>query len=130
MKLRSALAAVTLLVLAVPVSAGAREPSLLQLLADPSRYEGRKVLVTGYCRLEFQGTAIFLHKQDYTHTLAHHLWLVFPPASITAKIKNIDYCLVEGVFKPKNKGHMSLYRGAIENITRYEPWPPTPARKR
>jgi hypothetical protein len=38
--------------------------------------------------------------------------------------------LVTGTYNAKNRGHMGLFSGAIEHITRYAPWPPLPSRKR
>jgi hypothetical protein len=100
-------------------------PSLLQLLADPAKYHGRKVQVSGFCRLEYERLAIYLHKEDHAHHLGNAVWLNFQEAKdFTPKRRRIAYCLVEGVFSAANRGHMGVYPGAIEQISRYEPWPP------
>jgi hypothetical protein len=105
------------------------EPSLLQLLADPGRYDGRRVVVVGYCRLEVEGAAIYLHKEDYVRGLGNKLRLDIPISEITPQRKRIKYCLVEGTFNAKDTGQMGGFTGAIESITRYEPWPPYPPRR-
>lgn len=111
------------------VEVPAPSPSLLQLLADPSRYHDRKVQVLGYCRLEFEGLAIFLHKEDYTYGLGNMVWLELDLKDITFARRKITYCLVEGTYNAKNRGHLGMFSGAIEQITRYDAWPPTPPRR-
>ena len=105
-------------------------PSLLQLLVEPAKYHGRKVQVLGYCRLEFEGLAIHLHKEDYTHGLGNMMWLEFDLKDITPAKTKITYCLVAGTYNANNRGHFGMFSGAIEQITRYEAWPPIPPRKR
>ena len=106
------------------------QPTLLQLLVDPAKYHGRKVLVLGYCRLEFEGLAIYLHKEDYTHGLGNMVWLELDRKGITPARAKITYCLVAGTYNGNNRGHFGLYSGAIEQITRYESWPPRSPRGR
>ena len=36
--------------------------SLIRLIANPEKYHGKKIQVTGYINLEFEGDAIYLHK--------------------------------------------------------------------
>ena len=105
-------------------------PTLLQLLADPARYHDRRVVVLGYCRLEFEGLAIYLHKEDYTQGLGNMVWLDLERKDITPVRKQISYCLVAGTYSAKNRGHKGMFSGAIEQITRYESWPPSSSRER
>jgi hypothetical protein len=105
------------------------EPSLLQLLADPARYHGQRVLVVGYCRLEVEGAAIYLHKEDYVRGLGNKLRLDIPMSEITPQKKRIKYCLVEGTLNAKEKGPVGGFAAAIQSITRYEHWPPYPPRR-
>src|SRR5262245_20528668 len=105
-------------------------PTLLQLLATPAQYNGRQVEVLGYCRLEFEGLAIYLSKEDYTYGLGNMVWLDFQKQEdITPQRRKIEYCLVQGTYNAKDRGHMGLFIGAIENIKRYEPWPPYPVKR-
>ena len=39
---------------------------------------------------------------------------------------NMKYVLVEGRFNARDHGHMSLWSGAIEAVTRMVEWPPNP----
>jgi hypothetical protein len=106
------------------------EPSLLQLLTDPARYDGRNVVVLGYCRLQFESLAIHLTKEDYTYSLGNMVWLDLSSLEeITPERRKIGHCLVQGTYNAKNRGHLGMFVGAIENIKRYEPWPPPPPRR-
>jgi hypothetical protein len=43
--------------------------SLVQLIANPSVYQGKLVRVIGFCQLEFEGDALFLHREDFEQGL-------------------------------------------------------------
>ena len=43
--------------------------SLIQLIANPEKYDGKQVQVVGFLRLEFEGNALYLHEDDYTNNL-------------------------------------------------------------
>src|SRR5262245_15252541 len=51
--------------------------SLLQLVATPDVFDGKHVRVQGFVRIEHEGTAIYLHREDAEHMLTKNgLWLV------------------------------------------------------
>lgn len=55
---------------------GAETVSIVQLLAVPEKYEGKLVSVRGFVRLESEGSAIYLHEEDYEQSLySNGLWL-------------------------------------------------------
>jgi len=119
-----------LLASAAPAQMLPKSPTLLQILVAPDQYHGRQVQVLGYCRLEFEGFAIYLSKEDYTYGLGNMVWLKFEKdEDITPQRRKIEYCLVQGTYNAKDRGHMGLFIGAIENIKRYEPWPPYPVKR-
>lgn len=98
--------------------------SLIQLIANPEKYHGKSVRVVGFVHLEFEGNAIYLHKEDFDRFLPRNaLWL-----SITDEIDkqadtyNNKYVLVEGTFNAENMGHLGMCSGSIEKIKRLEPW--------
>lgn len=115
-----------LLVGVVHASQGA-EPvavSLVQLIASPKDYDGKFVRVIGFVRLEFEGSAIYLHQEDYLHGLTRNgLWI-----DVTDDIRkrraefDLKYVLVEGTFNAKETGHMGLWSGSIQKITRFQAW--------
>jgi len=101
-----------------------RDVSIVQLIASPQQFHGAKVRIIGFVRLEFEGNSIFLHQDDYKYAISKNgLWL-----SITDEIRKNEktysgkYVLVEGTFDARDLGHMSLFSGAIKNITRFQVW--------
>jgi hypothetical protein len=100
--------------------------SLLQLIATPDAFDGQYVRVFGFVRIEHEGTAVYLHREDAEHMLCKNgLWLVAsdvaPEGSREAQVKD-RYALIEGRFNAKEKGHRGLWSGAVEKITRMQPW--------
>ncbi|HEX4606690.1 MAG TPA: hypothetical protein VH092_00650 [Urbifossiella sp.] len=100
--------------------------SLVRLIANPDAYDGKMVRVFGYVRVEHEGTAVYLHRDDCEHMLTKNgLWLAAgestPPGSREAAVNN-RYALIEGRFSAKETGHRGLWSGSVRQITRMEPW--------
>ena len=92
--------------------------SIIQLIATPERYEGHRVVVQGFCRLEFEEQALYLHREDSdAMNSANGLWL-----AIEGKHKDVNdrFVLVEGVYTSKSHGHLGAWPGEIRNISRLE----------
>jgi hypothetical protein len=100
--------------------------SLIQLIATPDAFDGKFVRIYGFVRIEHEGTAVYLHRDDCEYMLTRNgLWLaandVAPEGSKEALVNN-HYALIEGRFDAKSKGHLGLWSGSIDKITRMEPW--------
>ncbi|WDF54896.1 hypothetical protein [Mucilaginibacter sp. KACC 22063] len=99
------------------------EVSLITLIANPDRYNGKQVRVIGYLNLEFEANSIYLHEDDYRQSIDKNgLWIEFKPDSTHLLEKaeyNHHYVLMEGTFS-KTTGHMNGWSGSIENVTRLE----------
>jgi hypothetical protein len=120
------LAAALLLSASAALAAGAKAVSLLALIAEPAKYDGRKVAVTGYLRLEEEGDAVYLHEEDYRQGLTSNgLWVNV--GSACAKTPDQQYVRLEGTFDAKDQGHLNLWSGALKDVTRCEPWGPVAA---
>ncbi|MFL5386343.1 MAG: hypothetical protein ACJ8GN_27815 [Longimicrobiaceae bacterium] len=98
--------------------------SIIQLIARPEQFDGRKVRVIGYLWLEFEGNAIYLSEGDQKHGLTKNgLWVDFARGTLeTGREYSGHYVLVEGIFRAGRHGHMSLWSGTIEGITRATLW--------
>jgi hypothetical protein len=97
--------------------------SLIQLIANPTAFDGKRVLVKGYITLEFENQAIWLSELDAKHIITRNsLWLDVddPVYANRARFHN-RYGLVVGTFTARRHGHLSLFGGAIEKISRLEP---------
>jgi hypothetical protein len=96
--------------------------SLIQLIANPEKYDGKQVEVIGFLRLEFEGNALFLHQEDYEHRICRNAIGI----GVTKEMKwhkddvNMHYVLLVGTFRT---GESSTYSGTIENPTALVLWP-------
>jgi hypothetical protein len=99
--------------------------SLINVIASPEKYKGRKIRVIGYLNLEFEGNGIYLHKDDYENGIPKNgLWVEMSRDSIQLpQIKKCikNYVLIEGTFDLSG-GHMGAFSGTIKDITRLEIW--------
>lgn len=99
--------------------------SIIQLISNPDKFDGKYVRLIGYVHLEFEGDAIFLHEDDYKYGLTRNgLWLNLTQDCCGKDIRffNKKYVLVEGTFSAKNHGHMDLFSGAVDKIKRFQVW--------
>ena len=89
--------------------------SLVQLIATPERFEGRKVVLRGFCRWGFEERAVYLHREDAElMNTANALWL----DADAAQNKDLDgrFVYVSGVFTGKSHGHLGAFPGEIRDI--------------
>jgi hypothetical protein len=101
------------------------EASLIQILAHPDRFDGKRVRLSGYIHVEFESNGIYLHKDDADHGLhGNALWVasIKPGAVVSSECHN-TYVVLEGTFTARDHGHMGLWTGAIRDITRCDPLP-------
>src|SRR5438876_10449172 len=133
MKIRSAFLLLVLLCSLVQPSV-AVEPvdvSLVQLIANPKDHDGQIVRVIGFVRLEFEGNAIYLHQDDYKHGITKNgLWIDVTD-DMRKRQADIDqkYVLLEGTFNARDRGHMGLWTGSVQKITRCQVWREKDGRK-
>jgi hypothetical protein len=119
--------AICLLLLGGVASYAQKEPSqvtLLRLLANPEKYDGKEVQVIGYLHLEFEGNGLYLHKEDYDHSILGNMIWVDATPDMQKAIKEINdkYVIIRGVFDAKRHGHMGLFSGTMTKITRCDVW--------
>src|SRR5258707_6462217 len=87
--------------------------SLIQLIANPKEYDGKLVRVGGVASFEFEGNAIYLHKDDMRYCLTNNgLWL--DTWSLAKQKFNGKYVSVEAIFNGTLKGHMGLWSGSLQ----------------
>ena len=110
-------------------------PSLITLIARPELYDGKPVRVVGFIRFEFEGNALYMSRADYENNVTRNgLWIDPPPGfrSFNGPVKakpNSQYALVEAIFSARNRGHMGMWSGALEHVTRLDGLPfPKPIR--
>ena len=119
-------------VLALSTSPRADEPrippvSLIELIANPASFEGKRVMLTGYVVIEADNTAVYLHESDATYAIARNgLWLDVPLGGQSHARFHQHYVLIEGTFTGRRQGHRGRFSGSLENIGRFEVVDPRP----
>ena len=100
--------------------------SLLELIAKPEAFHGKRVRLIGYVRLEFEGNAIYVSKESYEAAISKDALWLDPPAESPLARKGAKwgprYAVVEGRFDAINQGHMGAFAGTITDTTRLDPW--------
>lgn len=97
-----------------------RNVSIIQLIANPQKYDGQLVRVVGFMHLEFEGDALYQYREDYERAILNNgIWLSLtdPQERSSAKL-NDRYVLVEGRFKAEEKGHFASWSGSLQQISR------------
>lgn len=100
--------------------------SLVKLIANPEKYHNKRIQVIGYLHLEFEGNAIYMHEEDFKHSLSENSFWVNFSSKLTKKRDlnkfNDKYVIVIGTFKADEKGHMGMFGGTLDNIVRLDLW--------
>ncbi|SRR6266542_4680819 len=103
-------------------------PSLLELITRPEVYDGRRVRVIGFVNFEFEGNALYLSRSDWENGLTRSAVWIDPPRGFESDWgppraqPNRRYVIVEATFWAGRRGHGNLFSGALETVTRLEPW--------
>jgi hypothetical protein len=97
--------------------------SIVELIANPAKFDGKKVWVNGYVHIGFENSGIYLHEDDYLHVLPRNgLWVNLADGVDPDKCQDY-YASVMGTFKSGPGGHLGGWSGAIENATMCERLP-------
>ena len=105
--------------------ASADNVSIVRLIANPERYDGKQVQLIGFLRIEFEGTALYLHREDYERGIEKNaLWINIPTGMSKAQADAVNgqYVICLGTFDAAHHGHMGLFSGEIKNIERLQLW--------
>jgi hypothetical protein len=99
--------------------------SIVQMLAHRDRYDGKKVQIKGFLNLEFEGSAVYLSKEDADYGITTNgFWVSFDKSKVPFEGMvgpgefDRKFVLIEGTFKANSRGHHSAWQGSIEKISR------------
>jgi hypothetical protein len=98
--------------------------SLIQLIANPEKYDGERFGIIGFLRLEFEGNRLYLHEEDYKNAITENSVAI----DVTRKQRqdfedrNMHYVLLFGTFKTGQRGS-SQANGAMTDIKSIASWP-------
>ena len=111
--------------------------SIIQLIANPAEYHGKKISVRGVGNLSFEGTAVYLCADNWYYLASKNaIWVNMDGEIVDNKLwyyingeriseeeagqkYNGKYVLVEGTFDMYETGHRGAFSGGIYDITRF-----------
>ena len=102
-----------------------QDVSLVQVIANPQQYDGKKIRFIGFLRLEFEGNAAYLHQEDYDNGISMNaIWIDVPSdmTEVQKKDTNLHYVICAGTFRAADHGHMGMFSGSLANVYRLEVW--------
>lgn len=100
-----------------------QDVSIIQLIANPQAWDGKKVRVEGFLRIEFEGDAVYLHREDFDFNIMRNALSIDLPKDMTEKQRravDLKYILCEGTFVAGNHGHMGLFSGELTQVQRIQ----------
>jgi len=114
----------------VVIAAEPARVSMVALIASPERFNGQRVVVTGFAHFEFEGNALYLHKEDYDNRITKNSLRLSVPrnGAETWRALSGGYVRIEALFKWDERMRADLFSGVLVEITRFERWPPEKAR--
>ena len=106
-----------------PSGEEARAVSMIQLIANPDRYEGRLVRLIGVAHFAMEESALYLHREDAeTLNSNNAVWLGASPGLTEEEYKALSgaFVVVEGRFTAKAHGHLGAFPGELESVRRLQ----------
>jgi hypothetical protein len=132
-EIRKIFIAVAFIFFSAQVNAGdIANVSLLNLISMPEKYDGKLVRVEGYLHQKYEDNGLYISKEAADYMLSHNaVWLTYGDSLVVQHheaskklnkkdMKEFDgsYVLIEGVFRAAERGHMGMYAGGIDNVSR------------
>jgi len=128
-----ALRAIVVLDLALwwPIAAWAHPPqaveppltvSIVQVIASPEQFDGKRVRLLGYVHFEDEGNALYLHREDFEANLISNSLLLHLTFEDWKTFRSLSdrYVIVEGRVRAPKRGPTSYRAGVLREITRLE----------
>jgi len=112
-----------------PSEVGTRMPSpvsILQLIANPDKYDGKSLGAVGYLELRDNNSVLYLHREDFEFGLyVNSLKIEFEPKLTGVDLAKFDlhYVYLRGKFDAKDRGPRSDMGGSIKQTDVVILWP-------
>ena len=103
-------------------------PSLIELVARPEAYDGKRVRVIGFVNFEFEGNGLYVSREDWEQSILRNgVWIDPPPgfesdSAPSSRQPNQRYVIVEGTFHAGRGGHLGMWSGSLGSVTRLDAW--------
>jgi len=89
--------------------------SIISLIANPEKYYGKRISITGYMITEFEGTAIYLSREDFDNRIYKNSIFLLIGKGSDYQYYNKEYVTLDGTFISGN-GHMGLFGGMLKDV--------------
>lgn len=89
--------------------------SIIRIIANPEKYYGKRLTVSGYMITEFEGTAIYLSREDFDNRIHKNSIFLLIGKGYDYQYYNKEYVTLDGTFIEGN-GHMGLYSGMLKDV--------------
>jgi hypothetical protein len=121
-KFLRAVAMILIFVSATAQSSERLDVSMIQLIANPQQFDGKPIRLLAYLNLEFEGDALFLHREDFDKGLWSNALSISLEDHHFPKVKRLSrgYVMVEGIFSAKIRGHFGMFSGSVQQVTRIQ----------
>jgi hypothetical protein len=98
--------------------------SLVRVIANPERFDGKLVSLIGFLRIEPEGTALYLSSEDYQHQVFGNALRVELNEQLRQDREELDmnYVHIVGVFDARHLGQMPFPSGSITNVSKWHLW--------
>jgi uncharacterized membrane protein YcgQ (UPF0703/DUF1980 family) len=97
--------------------------SILQLIATPEKFNGKRVIVTGFLYLGEESDELFVHREDEKNVILDNGIAILETAEMRKKKAelNLKYVRIEGRFKAwEREGHG--FAGGVLEVERCQLW--------
>jgi len=92
--------------------------SFISLVANPEKYSGKTIHVSGFLSLRNERSALFYTSEQMQHDqMADALWIEMSPEWFR-RLQSFDrrFCRIAGRFDMSRKGHFGMYSGSLTEI--------------
>jgi hypothetical protein len=98
--------------------------SVAELRKNPDKYHNKKVAISGYLKLQFEGRCLYENEQECIDKLYDQNLYVFIASDrnygALKKKYNLKYVTIVSTFRKDRKGHFSMFFGGLMGIDTIE----------
>ena len=95
------------------------EVSIIELIADPARYDATEIIVRGFLMVEHEGNELFLSKEHAQYNIHSSLWVSYKNGNVS-EVEAIkfhkQYVQITAYYNKDIRGHSGVDKGALVQI--------------
>jgi hypothetical protein len=92
--------------------------SIVRLLSNPDKYDGKRVAVLGFLTIGQENNYLYLGKNDYDNLLPNSIWVDVSDEMVKKRSElSMKYVRMVGIFHQGHPWRSSIYVGGIGEIS-------------